>query len=192
MPQESLNLSCPCCCAGQAALGEIAWGLEQGRGQGWCPEFPMLGKWGCTFGAVLCWLPRSFRPGRGFLQPQWGPGRPGCGWLPAGSFYGNFFVAWYCFTTSFLCISTPGGTLLPSQNHCEGPSYLLEKHLIPHRKIIKFFSAHPCPSFTCSFPPKSLDARAVSCYVGYDLVFTCASCVLRSVGRREDFLETEE
>lgn len=39
------------------------------------------------------------------------------------------------------CVSVPQeGTLLPSQNHCEGPSYLLEKHLILHRKILKHFS----------------------------------------------------
>lgn len=94
----------------------------------------MLGRWGCTFGAV-CFL--------GILLGQEGDscshsgvlaGLPVVGCL-LGLSYGNFFEGWCCFTTSFLCVSTPGGTLLPSQNYSEGASYLLGKQIIPRRNI---------------------------------------------------------
>lgn len=133
--------------------------------QGWCPEFPMLGRWRCTFGAVLFWLPRSsFRPGRGHSGVL---AVAGC--LLSLS-YGNFFASWCCFTTPFLCISTPGGTLLPSGNGSEGAVCLLGKQLIPHRNTFKHISQLTLPQATLALSHlKTSVPEWVSRCVGYDL-----------------------
>lgn len=109
----SESTSCPCCCADLASLGERlleAWSEDRDRVG--ALSFP------CWEGLEL------FSPGSspGLLSGQEGPHSGvlavvGC---LLGLSNGNFFAGWCCFTTSFLCVSTPGETLLPSGNDCEG------------------------------------------------------------------------
>ncbi|XP_014731433.1 PREDICTED: uncharacterized protein LOC106852964 [Sturnus vulgaris] len=163
----SKSVPCPCCCADQATLGERlleAWRVDALNFPYWeggdAPlELFSIGSLGLLLGQEGDSCSHS-----GVLA---GLALAGC---LLGLFYGNFFVGWCCFTTSFLCISTPGGTLLPSQNDCEGPVYLLEKHLIPLRKNFKHFFQLTLVQHSLTLSHlKTLMVEWVSRCVGYGL-----------------------